>query len=680
MNSIWLFQLTISISIILSTSLVVKNLLEITLSRSFLLSISLITLFIMLLDILGLYKFSINILIIISIIPFFFSSIRKVIIEKKFLIIEFILALLILFYFSNDRILMDEDELYFWAIKYKYFVIQLSEFGNYNFNNIKEPFQGSGYGNAAAIFQTFITSFIGFNEGGAIFANNIIIVCAFYFLFGDKVEKFTHRILYFLIIYLILNNLSFGLLSIYNDPTVAILYAVLIYYLINNFNYKDLKNISLLLILIIFFINIHRIAIVLMSFLFILLFLKYSTNKNIILKNWFKSILGLIFIILFIYIFLRLMSSYNLNIKKNFHFDLYDAIYFIKTIFFSKSYNSQFGVSYNEIINFLKIDLIKLPEYIWHNFIWYSICIYIALINGKETKKINIFFLIIFLIFSFMIIINKVYINNVSSQVFGRYISFIIIPFILVNLLYLQSFRKNEQSTFFLILFFLILSTPKKTFGFFFPSEFYSKYDQWNKNYYEIREKHKELYFEIKNIFQNKTYNALVIFKDDNVIYAEHPSIYSSALKLDLYPNNINIIRTNTILNEGLNLKDKLKKINLTDLKKIDVLIYYNLDNNEKNYSKKKIKEFEEELKIKLKEKTLYDEIKKERLKLFLKEDQVMLRIERGEKQKQILKQLRLEKQIEKIRIKEIKNRIKKKFEEKINNEVKKEFDFRIKN
>ena len=587
MSSTWLFQLTISISIILSTSLVVKKLLEITLSKSFLVSISLITLFIMFLNILGFYKFSINILIIISIIPIFFSSIRKAIVEKKILIIEFILALLVLFYLSQNRILMDEDELYFWGLKYKYFVMQLSEFGNYNFNNIKEPFQEYGYGNSAAIFQTFITSFIGFNEGGAIFANNIIIICTFYFLFSDKVEKLTHRILYYLIIYLILNNLSFGLLSIYNDPTVATLYAVLIYYLINNFNYKNLKNVSLLLILIIFFINIHRIAIVLTSFLFILLFLKYFTNKNINLKNWFKSFLGLVFTILLIYFFLRLMSSYNLNIKKNFHFDLHEAIYFIKTIFFSKSYNSQFGVSYNEIINFLKIDFIKIPEYIWHNFIWYFICIYIAYINGKETKKINIFFLIIFLIFSCMIIINKVYINNVSSQVFGRYISFIIIPYILINLLHLQNFIKNKYLTLFFILFFLVLSTPKKTFGFFFPNEFYSKYDQWNKNYFEIRKKHKKLFFEIKNIFDNKTYNALVIFKDDDVLYAEHPSIYSSALKLDLYPNNINIIETSRILNQELNL---------THLKNIDVLIYYNLDINEKNYTQKKIKEFEKEI------------------------------------------------------------------------------------
>jgi len=95
------------------------------------------------------------------------------------------------------------------------------------------------------------------------------------------------------------------------------------------------------------------------------------------------------------------------------------------------------------------------------------------------------------------------------------------------------------------------------------------------------------LFFKIKNIFENETYNALVIFKNDEVIYAEHPSIYYSALQLDLYPNNVNVITINSILNQGLNL---------THLKNIDVLIYYNLDINEKNYTKKKIKEFEKEM------------------------------------------------------------------------------------
>jgi hypothetical protein len=68
----------------------------------------------------------------------------------------------------------------------------------------------------------------------------------------------------------------------------------------------------------------------------------------------------------------------------------------------------------------------------------------------------------------------------------------------------------------------------------------------------------------------------------------------------------------------------------------------------------------EQELKVKLKEQVLKDEVKLEKqrakdIKLFLRKEQALLRIEQAEKQKQFLKQLRLEKQIEKFRVREVK-------------------------
>ena len=73
-----------------------------------------------------------------------------------------------------------------------------------------------------------------------------------------------------------------------------------------------------------------------------------------------------------------------------------------------------------------------------------------------------------------------------------------------------------------------------------------------------------------------------------------------------------------------------------------------------------KQKILEEELRTKLKEKALKDEIKLDRertrdIKLFLRKEQALLRIEHAERQKQFLKQLQLEKQIEKFRIREVK-------------------------
>jgi hypothetical protein len=68
----------------------------------------------------------------------------------------------------------------------------------------------------------------------------------------------------------------------------------------------------------------------------------------------------------------------------------------------------------------------------------------------------------------------------------------------------------------------------------------------------------------------------------------------------------------------------------------------------------------EETLKIKLKEQALKDEARLEKqrtkdIKLFLRKEQAILRIEQAEKQKQFLRQLRLDKQIEKFRIREVK-------------------------
>tara|TARA_A100001011_G_scaffold384009_1_gene456044 strand:+ start:498 stop:1679 length:1182 start_codon:yes stop_codon:yes gene_type:complete len=73
-----------------------------------------------------------------------------------------------------------------------------------------------------------------------------------------------------------------------------------------------------------------------------------------------------------------------------------------------------------------------------------------------------------------------------------------------------------------------------------------------------------------------------------------------------------------------------------------------------------KQKKEESILKIKLKEQALKDEVRLEKqrtkdIKVFLRKEQALLRIEQAEKQKQFFKQLKLEKQIEKFRIREVK-------------------------
>ena len=96
--------------------------------------------------------------------------------------------------------------------------------------------------------------------------------------------------------------------------------------------------------------------------------------------------------------------------------------------------------------------------------------------------------------------------------------------------------------------------------------------------------------------------------------------------------------------------KDEQKRIKIEKLERID---------KEKHLIQKK-KQEEEALQTKLKEKALKEEVKLEKertkdIKLFLRKEQAIIRIEQSERQKQFLKQLQIEKQIEKFRIREVK-------------------------
>ena len=106
----------------------------------------------------------------------------------------------------------------------------------------------------------------------------------------------------------------------------------------------------------------------------------------------------------------------------------------------------------------------------------------------------------------------------------------------------------------------------------------------------------------------------------------------------------------NTIFEYKETKKEEARRLKLEKLEK-ERLEKINLENE---------KQKQKELKIKLQEQALKEEIKLDRqrakdIKIFLRKEQALLRIEQAEKQKQFLKQLRLEKQIEKFRIREVK-------------------------
>ena len=106
----------------------------------------------------------------------------------------------------------------------------------------------------------------------------------------------------------------------------------------------------------------------------------------------------------------------------------------------------------------------------------------------------------------------------------------------------------------------------------------------------------------------------------------------------------------NTILEYKILKEDEKRRIKLEEIERIE----------KEKILKQKKKQEEETLNTKIKEKALKDETKLEKertrdIKLFLRKEQVILRIEQAERQKQFLKQLQLEKQIEKFRIREVK-------------------------
>ncbi len=83
-------------------------------------------------------------------------------------------------------------------------------------------------------------------------------------------------------------------------------------------------------------------------------------------------------------------------------------------------------------------------------------------------------------------------------------------------------------------------------------------------------------------------------------------------------------------------------------------------DERKAKIAAEKQKKEEQAFRVKFKEKALKEEVRLEKqrtkdIKLFLRKEQALLRIEQAEKQKQFLQQLKLEKQIEKFRIREVK-------------------------
>jgi hypothetical protein len=153
---------------------------------------------------------------------------------NKSINLEFIFFFLIILYLSKDRYYLDQDEFTYWGQSLKELLLGLKPYNNFGHHP-----------KGTSLFQ-YLLVFFNYKEGIAIFANNILLISGYFYLFYERKLLTVEKIILFLIYYLLLNNLSFGFLSIYSDPVFAIFFSCILkliyFFIIKKKNNKNIKK------------------------------------------------------------------------------------------------------------------------------------------------------------------------------------------------------------------------------------------------------------------------------------------------------------------------------------------------------------------------------------------------------------------------------------------------------
>jgi hypothetical protein len=391
-----------------------------------------------------------------------------------------------------------------------------------------------------------------------------------------------------LIFYLLLNNLSFGFLSIYSDPILAVFFSCLlklIYFFATKEKNKETLQFSISFIIIFLtLLLINRASVIYALFLVFLLFaiIFYKNKKNTIIN--LICIFGIFFLILIFYYYIAsaliLRGQYEIqgiiqNVIKFIKYHFF-SINFIK-LFTSPIYFSNFGVLVNGILIFFSINNFFLQFQI-PLFVYILLLGLILLFNFRyKFYLILISFFFIF-IYSSVVFIFKFQIEKISILALQRYISILLLAnFLFYISIINEDFKKcyNNYVLFFFIIF-LISVTPKKTVGLFVTDKIYYS-NLSNRNFKSNRDKISELN-NIKNI------DSIFLIHTDrmsdytnNNVTGEH-TFYHDIISYELYPkkivfvqyykfnNNINYYKSfkgNNSLFIFFDLsKDQLKNIN----------------------------------------------------------------------------------------------------------------------
>ena len=450
-------------------------------------------------------------------------------INKK-LNLEFLFIFLLIFILSKDRYYLDQDEFSYWGVALKNLTQNID-----GFNFVHHPDGLNLFRNLFIFFE--------YNEGNIIFSNNLILISGFYYLFYDRKLIFFEKFFLFTIYYLLLNNLSFGFLSIYSDPILSVFYACLLkktYFMFKDGN--SFKEINFLFILFTILL-LNRSAPIYAIFIFYLcvglFFLnfydKYKTGIGLFVLTFIIS--GLV--IYFYFLPKVLLGNYVFNFSYIFKI-LFNSNILTKQLidfFLAPIYFSHFGVTINGIFEVIFSTTYKLFEFqipIISYVVFLSLFMFFKF---KYKKFIITSSLLIIITYMIIILILKIEIENLHLLAVPRYIGIMILAKFLFLISIVTFYNKLIHKNYFMIflLFSLFIVTPKKTLGFFVPNKIYYS-ELSNYNFKKNREK-----ISMLSDFKNNFDDVIVIHKKDYSDYtnnsvAGYHTFYYNIIEYEMFP------------------------------------------------------------------------------------------------------------------------------------------------
>ena len=492
------------------------------------------------------YIFLIILILAFLLLPIIIKNNSKI---NKKLNLEFLFFFLLIFFLSKERYYLDQDEFSYWGLALKNLTLRA------------DGFDFAHHPDGLNLFRNLFI-FFEYKEGNIIFSNNIILISGFYYLFYDRKLTFFEKFFLFAIYYLLLNNLSFGFLSIYSDPVLAIIYACLLkksYFIFKDKN--SLKEINFLFIFITLLL-INRSAPIYAIFIFYLclslFFLNfYNKHKTGVGLFILAFIISGLFIIL---IFQNLNHNYPDFIRYYFEI-LYNSNILTEQLidfFLAPIYFSHFGVTLNSIFEIIFSTTYELFEFQIPVISYVVFLPLFMFFKFKHKRFIITSCLLIIVTYMIIILILKIELENLNLLAVPRYIGIMILAKFLFLISIVTFYNKSIHNNYILLflLFSLFIVTPKKTFGFIVPNKIYYS-DLSNYNFKKNRDK-----INMLRDFKNNFDNIIVIHKKNYSDYtnnsvAGYHTFYHHIIEYEMFPKKISFIE----YKKYLSIQDSLSQI-----------------------------------------------------------------------------------------------------------------------